>query len=92
MTSQTKTAPDESLTAPKDNSSRLLNFIVDDAIKPGESMEVADGVHWLRFSLPMKGLDHINLWALKDKDTWMIVDTGIGNKDSKEIWKNHFKT
>jgi len=90
MTTKTKTSPDESLTAPKDNSSRLLNFIVDEAIEPGETLEVADGVFWLRFALPMKGLNHINLWALRDKDGWMIVDTGIANKDSKEIWKKHF--
>ncbi len=90
MSSKTKTAPDESLTAPRDNSSRLLNFIVDEAPEAGSAIEIADGVHWLRFSLPMKGLNHINLWALKDKDGWMVVDTGIADKASKEIWKNHF--
>ena len=86
----TQTSPDQALAAPRDNSSRLLRFIVDEAIAPGESMEVADGVFWLRFALPMSGLNHINLWALRDKDNWMIVDTGIGNKDSKDIWKKHF--
>ena len=86
----TKASPDQSLAAPQDNSSRLLKFIVDEPLKPGEVMEVADGVHWLRFALPMAGLNHINLWALKDKDGWMIVDTGIGNKDSMKIWENHF--
>lgn len=91
MTTKTKTAPDESLTAPKDNSSRLLDFIMDEAPVPGSVTEVADGIYWLRFALPMKGLNHINLWALRDKDGWMIVDTGIANKDSKEIWKTHFK-
>jgi len=38
----------------------------------------------------MKGLDHINLWALKDGDGWVIVDTGIGNRESKAIWTKHF--
>ena len=91
MTAKTKTAPDESLAAPRDNSSRLLNFIREEAPEPGSAIEVAEGVYWLRFALPMTGLNHINLWALKDKDGWMVVDTGIGNKDSKEIWKTHFK-
>ncbi len=90
MTSKTKTAPDESLTAPKDNSSRLLKFIMDEAPAPGSVTEVVDGVFWLRFPLPMKGLNHINLWALKDRSGWMIVDTGIGDKVSKEIWESHF--
>lgn len=86
----TKTAPDESLTAPRDNSSRLLKFIVDDAPAAGSATEIADGVFWLRFDLPMKGLDHINLWALKDGDGWVVVDTGIGNRASREIWEKHF--
>ena len=62
----TKASPDESLTAPKDTSSRLLEFILDEAPATGSVTEVADGVYWLRFALPMKGLDHINLGALKD--------------------------
>ena len=85
-----KTAPDESLTAPRDGSSKLLNFIVDEAPAPGSAIEVADGVFWLRFSLPMKGLDHINLWAIKDGDGWVVVDTGIADKTSKNIWMKHF--
>lgn len=87
----TKTSPDQSLSAPRDTSSRLLQFIVDEAPAPGSVTEVADGVYWLRFELPMKGLNHINLWALKDRDNWVVVDTGIGNKDSKKIWESHFK-
>lgn len=90
MKTETKTAPDESLATPKDNSSRLLNFIMDEAPAPGSVTEIADGIYWLRFALPMSGLNHINLWALKDKDGWMIVDTGIANKDSKDIWETHF--
>jgi len=91
MSKNTETAPDESLTASRDTSSRLLEFITDEAPKAGSVTEVADGVFWLRFALPMKGLDHINLWALKDGTEWVIVDTGIGNRDSKTIWETHFK-
>jgi len=86
----TKTSPDQSLAAPKDNSSRLLSFIMDEAPEPGSTTEVADGIYWLRFPLPMKGLNHINLWALKDHDGWVVVDTGISNKISKDIWEKHF--
>jgi len=90
MSSDPKAAPDESLTAPRDTSSRLLEFIVEEAPPSGSATEIAEGVFWLRFSLPMKGLDHINLWALKDGDGWVVVDTGIGNRDSKAIWEKHF--
>jgi len=85
-----KSPHDASLIATSDRSSRLLSFIVDEAPAPGSATEIADGVFWLRFSLPMKGLDHINLWALKDGDGWVIVDTGIGNRESKAIWTKHF--
>jgi len=85
-----KTAPDESLTTPRDTSSRLLKFIVEDAPASGSVTEIAEDVFWLRFDLPMKGLNHINLWALKDGDGWVVVDTGINNRASREIWENHF--
>jgi len=38
----------------------------------------------------MMGLNHINLWILKDGKGWAIVDTGIGSRQSKEIWKTAF--
>ena len=89
---QPKTAPDESLTATRDTSSPLLKFIRETAPDVGSATEVADGVFWLRFPLPMSGLNHINLWAIKDGDEWVVVDTGIGNKVSKDIWTAHFNT
>ncbi len=88
----TPSAPDESLAMPKDNSPLMLDFITDEAPLPGSATEVADGVYWLRFALPMKGLDHINLWALRDGDGWVIVDTGISNRESKAFWDVHFET
>ena len=73
MNRNDKTAPDESLTAPGDTSSRLLKFITDEAPASGSALEIAEGVFWLRFDLPMKGLDHINLWALKDGDGLLLI-------------------
>jgi len=87
----TKTAPDESLTTAHKSSAAKLDFIVDEPPPSGSVIEVADGVYWLRFGLPMKGLDHINLWALKDGDGWVVVDTGIADKVSKDIWRGHFE-
>ncbi|PHR56473.1 MAG: MBL fold metallo-hydrolase [Robiginitomaculum sp.] len=92
-------SPDQSLSQPeddnsktaKDNSSRLLNFFVDEAPACGDVTKIMDGVYWLRMSLPMKGLDHINLWFLRDGDSWVVIDTGIGSRDSKEIWENVFE-
>lgn len=85
-----KNSPDAALSQPQDNSSRLLSFITDEAPEAGSATQVADGVYWLRFPLPMTALNHINLWAIKDHDGWVVVDTGIGDKTSREIWKKHF--
>lgn len=52
---------------------------------PGETIEVADGIWWLRMPLPFK-LNHINLWLLDDGDGWTIVDTGIQTDEVKACW------
>src|SRR6267378_1702402 len=51
-----------------------------DTPAPGETIEVAPGIHWLSMPLPF-ALDHINLWLAQDEDGWAIVDTGIGNAE-----------
>ena len=84
-----KTAPDESLVK-GDTSSPLLKFITDDAPQSGTVTQLAEGVLWLRMPLPMTGLDHINLYMIRDGHGWAVVDTGIGSKASKEIWKTAF--
>ncbi|MCP5089250.1 MAG: MBL fold metallo-hydrolase [Rhodobacteraceae bacterium] len=40
----------------------------------------------MRLPLPMK-LDHVNVYALKDKDGWCIVDTGVHTKRCERIWQ-----
>jgi glyoxylase-like metal-dependent hydrolase (beta-lactamase superfamily II) len=52
----------------------------------GETVEVAEGVLWIRLPLPMK-LDHVNCYALDDGDSWTIVDTGFNTKRSIAIWE-----
>ena len=59
----------------------------------GATIEVANGVYWLRMPLPFS-LNHINLWLLADciggSDGWTVVDTGLGDDKSKAIWENVF--
>lgn len=57
-------SPDQSLANTKDTSSPLLKFFADKAPEEGVVTKIMDGVYWLRMGLPMKGLDHINLWFL----------------------------
>ena len=63
----------------------VLSYPFRDAPGPGEAIEVADGVLWMRLPLPMK-LDHVNVYALDDGDGWTIVDTGFDDRKTREIW------
>jgi len=52
----------------------------------GTTIEVAPGIHWLSMPLPF-ALDHINLWLVQEDDGWTIVDTGIGNEQTRALWE-----
>ncbi len=66
--------------------------------EPGQTLEVAPGVRWLRMGLPF-ALNHINLWLLEDEQTgldgklqrgWTIVDCGISNDNTRASWEQIF--
>lgn len=52
---------------------------------PGTTIEVAPGIRWLSMPLPFK-LDHINLWLIEEDNGWTVVDTGIGNAETRALW------
>ena len=58
---------------------------------PGETIEIAPRVHWLRMPLPF-ALDHINLWLLEDDDGMTLVDCGFGDAPTRAFWDRHFAT
>jgi len=57
---------------------------------PGETVEVAPGVLWLRMPLPF-ALDHINLWLLRDDAGYALVDTGFGDAATRALWSAHLE-
>jgi glyoxylase-like metal-dependent hydrolase (beta-lactamase superfamily II) len=57
-------------------------FAVPDYATP---VEIAPGFLWLRLRLPF-ALDHINIWIIEDGDGWTVVDTGVGDVATREIW------
>ena len=63
-----------------------LDYPFPEVPAPGNTQEVAPGIHWLSMPLPFK-LDHINLWLLEDGDGWTIVDTGIGDVRTRMLWE-----
>jgi glyoxylase-like metal-dependent hydrolase (beta-lactamase superfamily II) len=52
---------------------------------PGETIEVAPGILWARIPLPFR-LNHINVYLIDDSDGWAILDTGIGNDETRAVW------
>jgi glyoxylase-like metal-dependent hydrolase (beta-lactamase superfamily II) len=61
----------------------------------GTTMEVADGVRWIRMGLPF-ALNHINLWLLRDAidgvQGWTVVDCCIDKPESRAQWQQIFDT
>jgi glyoxylase-like metal-dependent hydrolase (beta-lactamase superfamily II) len=51
----------------------------------GEATEVAPGLLWMRLPLPMK-LDHVNVYALDEGDSWTVVDTGFDSRRGRALW------
>jgi len=58
--------------------------------EPGEALQVAAGLLWLRMRLPMPALNHINVWALEDGPGWTLVDTGMQTPDTVVDWQQAF--
>lgn len=66
----------------------MLTYPFAAAPEPGQALEVAPGVRWLRMRLPMPALNHINVWALEDGAGWTLVDTGMDLPDTVAGWQS----
>jgi glyoxylase-like metal-dependent hydrolase (beta-lactamase superfamily II) len=53
--------------------------------EPGTLTRVADGLHWMRFPLPME-LDHINLWLLEHQGGFVLIDSGLAFEAGRAAW------
>ena len=53
--------------------------------KPLELIEASPGIFWLRLPLPFR-LDHVNIYLIQDGDGFALVDTGIDNTATRELW------
>ncbi|WP_298974000.1 MBL fold metallo-hydrolase [uncultured Roseobacter sp.] len=70
----------------KDQPPEGLRYPWEDPPSEGAAIEVATGVLWMRLPLPMK-LDHVNVYALDDGDSWTVIDSGFASNRSKAIWQ-----
>jgi glyoxylase-like metal-dependent hydrolase (beta-lactamase superfamily II) len=64
----------------------MIHFPYAEPPSPGQLLELAPGVFWLRMPLPL-ALDHINLYVLDGGDGWWVVDTGMGGSATQTIWQ-----
>jgi glyoxylase-like metal-dependent hydrolase (beta-lactamase superfamily II) len=67
----------------------LLEFPYPQPPEPGVALSLAPGIRWLRMPLPF-ALDHINLWLIEESAGWTLVDTGLGNRATRDLWKSSF--
>jgi len=68
-----------------------LEFPYPQPPEPGAALSLAPGIHWLRMPLPF-ALDHINLWLIEEGAGWTLVDTGLGNRATRDLWKSSLDT
>jgi len=54
--------------------------------RPLEMIEVSSGVFWVRLPLPFR-LDHVNIYLIEDGDGFTLVDTGIDDAATREMWE-----
>lgn len=66
---------------------RGLTYPLGEPPAPGDAVEAAPGVLWLRLPLPMAALNHVNLFAIRDGEGWAVVDAGMNTADSREGWE-----
>ncbi len=66
-----------------------LVYPFEGAPAPGQAIDVAPGVKWMR--MPLGGaLAFINVWALRDGEGWTIVDTGMQTPATSAAWNELF--
>jgi glyoxylase-like metal-dependent hydrolase (beta-lactamase superfamily II) len=70
-------------------SSVVVDYPFPEIPAPGETVEVAPGIHWVRLPLPFV-LDHVNVYLLEDGDGWTVVDCGLNKDGVKAIWESVF--
>ena len=67
-----------------------VEYPYDEAAELGRPQEGAPGGFWVRMPLELTGLNHINLWMLRDGPGWSIVDTGMKTDRIHDLWEEVF--
>ena len=52
----------------------------------GVPIEVVPGIMWIRLALPFQ-LNHVNIYLIDDGDGWAVLDAGLGDSATQDVWK-----
>lgn len=63
-----------------------LSFPFPEPPATATTIEVAPGILWTRIPLPFR-LDHVNIYLIEDGDGFAVIDTGIGNEATRQVWQ-----
>ena len=63
----------------------MIKTPFEDIPAAGAAITVAPGVLWMRLPLPM-ALDHVNVFAFDEGDSWTVIDTGFASRKSRKLW------
>ncbi|KVT41297.1 MBL fold metallo-hydrolase [Burkholderia ubonensis] len=80
---------DETLVTPLERKP-VLDYPCGEVAMPGAAREVAPGVLWMRMPMPLSLMSHVNLWAVRDRDGWAVIDTGLQTSDTVDAWRRLF--
>ena len=69
---------------------QLLDYPFAAPPAPGQAIELAPGLRWLRMPLPF-ALDHINLWLLDEDDGATLVDCGYADAPTRAQWETQLR-
>lgn len=62
-----------------------ISFPFPDYPAAGTATEVADGIFWVSTPVPFVGLKQVNLWLVRDRDGWTMIDCGYGRAPVREL-------
>jgi glyoxylase-like metal-dependent hydrolase (beta-lactamase superfamily II) len=48
-------------------------------------IEIVPGLLWVRLPLPFR-LDHVNIYLVEDGPGWAVIDTGLGDAQTRAAW------
>lgn len=64
----------------------VLRFPFAESPPTGETVEIVPGILWTRIPLPFR-LDHVNVYLIEDDGGWTVVDTGIADEATRDVWR-----